>query len=137
MINILRDKNLYYTYFKQIQKDVNELYHRILEKMAKKEGLIRGNILGKRIDFSGRAVITPDPTLSIDQCILPYVMILELFKLPIAQKIIEIGKFKLLNKAIDTLYSILANNYWVLLEQSLCFYFCMKESFPETLGVFY
>ena len=56
-ISIQRDKNLYYTYFKQLQKDVNELYNRILEKMAKKEGLIRGNILGIRIDFSGRAVI--------------------------------------------------------------------------------
>ena len=101
IINILRDKNLYYTYFKQLQKDVNELYTRILEKMAKKEGLIRGNILGKRIDFSGRAVITPDPTLSLDECCLPYVMILEMFKLPIAKRIIELGRFKLLNKAID------------------------------------
>jgi len=101
MIDIIKDKNLYYTYFKQLQKDVNELYHRILEKMAKKEGLIRGNILGKRIDFSGRAVITPDPTLKLDECVLPYIMILELFKLPIAKRIIELGKFKLLNKAID------------------------------------
>jgi len=101
VIDLARDKNLYYTYFKQIQKDVNELYHRILEKMAKKEGLIRGNILGKRIDFSGRAVITPDPTLSLDECILPYVMILEIYKLPIAKRIIELGKFKLLNKAMD------------------------------------
>jgi len=114
MINILRDKNLYYTYFKQLQKDVNELYHRILEKMAKKEGLIRGNILGKRIDFSGRAVITPDPTLNIDQCVLPYIMILELFKLPIAKRIIEIGKFKLLNKAIDFVDKCIETNNPVL-----------------------
>jgi len=101
VLDIIRDKNLYYTYFKQLQKDVNELYHRILEKMAKKEGLIRGNILGKRIDFSGRAVITPDPTLKLDECVLPYVMVLELYKLPISKRIIELGKFKLLNKAMD------------------------------------
>ena len=101
VLDILRDKNLYYTYFKQLQKDVNELYHRILEKMAKKEGLIRGNILGKRIDFSGRAVITPDPTLKLDECILPYTMILEIYKLPISKRIIQVGKFKLLNKAMD------------------------------------
>jgi DNA-directed RNA polymerase subunit beta' len=101
MLDIIRDKKLYYTYFKQLQKDVNELYHRILEKMAKKEGLIRGNILGKRIDFSGRAVITPDPTLNLDECVLPYIMVLEIFKLPIAKRIIQLGKFKLLNKAID------------------------------------
>ena len=101
VIDIQRDKNLYYTYFKQLQNDVSELYSRILEKMAKKEGLIRGNILGKRIDFSGRAVITPDPTLRLDECKLPYLMILEIFKLPISKRIIEIGKYKLLNKAID------------------------------------
>ena len=101
VIDIRRDKSLYYTYFKQLQKDVSELYTRILEKMAKKEGLIRGNILGKRIDFSGRAVITPDPTLNLDECKLPYLMILEIFKLPIAKRILALGKFKLLNKAID------------------------------------
>ena len=101
ILDITRDKSLYYVYFKQIQKDVNELYHRILEKMAKKEGLIRGNILGKRIDFSGRAVIAPDPTLNLDECVLPYIIVLEIFKLPIAKRIIELGKFKLLNKAID------------------------------------
>ena len=101
IINIYKDKSLYYTYFKQLQKDVNELYSRILEKIAKKEGLIRGNILGKRIDFSGRAVITPDPTLTLDECKLPYLMVLEIYKLPIAKRILELGKFKLLNLAID------------------------------------
>jgi len=101
IVDIHRDKALYYTYFKQLQKDVNELYTRILEKMAKKEGLIRGNILGKRIDFSGRAVITPDPTLELEECKLPYLMVLEIFKLPIAKRILELGKFKLLNQAID------------------------------------
>ncbi len=114
VIDIIRDKNLYYTYFKQLQKDVNELYHRILEKMAKKEGLIRGNILGKRIDFSGRAVITPDPTLKLDECVLPYVMILELYKLPIAKRIIELGKFKLLNKAMDFVDSCIDLNSPIL-----------------------
>jgi len=100
-IDLMRDKNLYYTYFKQLQSDVNTLYIQILEKMAKKEGLIRGNILGKRIDFSGRAVITPDPTIKLDECIISYYIILELYKIPIAKRIIEIGKFKLLNKAMD------------------------------------
>lgn len=116
VINIHRDKALYYTYFKQLQKDVNELYTRILEKMAKKEGLIRGNILGKRIDFSGRAVITPDPTLSLEECKLPYLMILELFKLPIAKRIIQLGKFKLLNKAIDFVDQCIDNQSPILLK---------------------
>jgi len=101
LVDINRDKKLFYNYFIQIQKDVNELYSHILSKMAKKEGLIRGNILGKRIDFSGRAVIIPGPTLNLDECELPYLMFLELFKLQIAKKLIELGKFKLLNNAID------------------------------------
>ena len=95
------DRNLFYNYYRQIQKDVNELYAYILEKMSKKEGLIRGNILGKRIDFSGRAIIVPDPTLSMEYCSLPYLMFLELFKLKIAKKIISIGRFKKINNALD------------------------------------
>ena len=114
IIDIYKDKSLYYTYFKQLQKDVNELYTRILEKMAKKEGLIRGNILGKRIDFSGRAVITPDPTLSLNECKLPYLMVLEIFKLPIAKRILELGKFKLLNKAIDFVDECIDKNNTIL-----------------------
>jgi len=113
-INIHADKNVYYTYFTQLQSVVNELYTRILEKMAKKEGLIRGNILGKRIDFSGRAVITPEPTLNLNECVLPYLMILELFKLPTAKRIIELGHFKLLNKAINFVDQCIETNDPVL-----------------------
>jgi DNA-directed RNA polymerase subunit beta' len=113
-IDIRSDKNMYYTYFKQLQGVVDELYDQILAKMAKKEGLIRGNILGKRIDFSGRAVISPDPTLNLNECVLPYLMILEMFKLPIARRIIQLGKFKLLNKAIDFVDRCIATNSPVL-----------------------
>ena len=101
LIDIKRDKLLYYQYYIQVQKDVNELYNHILEKLSKKEGLIRGNILGKRIDFSGRAVIIPDPLLTIDYCVLPYLMVLELYKLQIAKRLIEKAKFKMLNAAKD------------------------------------
>jgi len=100
-VNLHHNKDLYYTYFRQLQVVINELYIHILEKLSKKEGLIRGNILGKRIDFSGRAVIVPDPQISLDECVLPYVMILEIFKLPIAKRLIELGRVKLLNKAIN------------------------------------
>ena len=101
VIDISRDKTLFYSYFKQLQKDVMELYEHIIDKLSKKEGLIRGNILGKRIDFSGRAVIIPDPSLKIDECSLPYMGFLELFKLQISKKLIELSKFKLLNESID------------------------------------
>jgi DNA-directed RNA polymerase beta' subunit len=109
-ININNNKDLYYTYFRQLQMVVNELYTHILDKLSKKEGLIRGNILGKRIDFSGRAVIVPDPTINIDECVLPYVMVLEIFKLQIAKRLIELGKYKLLNKAISAVEYCIEKN---------------------------
>jgi len=99
--DIMGDKNLFYSYFKQLQRDVNELHEHIISKLSKKEGLIRGNILGKRIDFSGRGVIIPDPTLELNECSLPYQMFLELFKLQIAKKLIDIGRYRLLNSAIN------------------------------------
>ncbi len=101
IVNVKNNKTLFYNYYRQLQKDVFELYEVIIKKLSKKEGLIRGNILGKRIDFSGRAIIAPDPTLNIDQCSLPYIMFLELFKLQVAKKLILVGKFRLLNEAID------------------------------------
>jgi len=101
ILNIQHDKSLYYTYFKQLQKEVNELYDYIISKLSKKEGLIRGNILGKRVDFSGRAIIVPEPSLSLDECSLPYLMILELFKIQIAKKLIDIKKFKLLPESLN------------------------------------
>jgi len=100
LLDIQRDKTLFYQYFNQIQRYVNDLYNHVLVKMSKKEGLIRGNILGKRLDFSGRAVIIPDPLLKINQCCLPYLMILELYKLQISRKLIELGHFRMLNEAV-------------------------------------
>jgi DNA-directed RNA polymerase subunit beta' len=45
-----------------------------------KQGRFRQNLLGKRVDYSGRSVIVPDPTLKLHQCGLPKKMALELFK---------------------------------------------------------
>lgn len=39
----------------------------IKQRLKAKEGRIRGNLMGKRVDFSARTVITPDPNLKIDQ----------------------------------------------------------------------
>src|SRR5213082_1198860 len=45
-----------------------------------KSGRFRQNLLGKRVDYSGRSVITVGPTLKLHQCGLPKLMALELFK---------------------------------------------------------
>ncbi len=54
-----------------------------------KEGRFRKNLLGKRVDYSGRSVIVGGPELRMDQCGLPRIMALELFKPLIYAKLIE------------------------------------------------
>ena len=41
------------------------------QRLKGMEGRVRGNLMGKRVDFSARTVITPDPNLSIDQVGVP------------------------------------------------------------------
>jgi len=43
----------------------------LVERLKGKEGRIRGNLMGKRVDFSARSVITPDPNISIDELGVP------------------------------------------------------------------
>jgi DNA-directed RNA polymerase II subunit RPB1 len=43
----------------------------LTERLKSKEGRIRGNLMGKRVDFSARSVITPDPGISIDELGVP------------------------------------------------------------------
>jgi len=54
-----------------------------------KQGRFRQNLLGKRVDYSGRSVIVSGPELSIDQCGLPKMMALELFKPFVIGRLIE------------------------------------------------
>lgn len=50
------------------------------EMLRGKQGRFRQNLLGRRVDYSGRSVIVVDPELHMDQCGLPKIMALELFK---------------------------------------------------------
>ncbi|CAI0559454.1 unnamed protein product [Linum tenue] len=50
----------------------------ICSRLKAKEGRIRGNLMGKRVDFSARTVITPDPTINIDQLGVPWSIALNL-----------------------------------------------------------
>ncbi len=50
------------------------------DSLKGKQGRFRQNLLGKRVDYSGRSVIVVDPKLKLDQCGLPKKMALELFK---------------------------------------------------------
>ena len=65
---------------------------RSLADMLKgKTGRFRQNLLGKRVDYSGRSVIVVGPELKIHQCGLPKYMALELFKPFVIQKLVERG----------------------------------------------
>jgi DNA-directed RNA polymerase II subunit RPB1 len=50
----------------------------LTERLKSKEGRIRGNLMGKRVDFSARSVITPDPNIAIDELGVPVKMAMNL-----------------------------------------------------------
>ena len=62
------------------------------EMLKGKQGRFRQNLLGKRVDFSGRSVIVTGPELKLHQCGLPKKMALELFKPFIYAKLDQLGK---------------------------------------------
>lgn len=61
----------------------------ISDSLKGKQGRFRQNLLGKRVDYSGRSVIVVGPELNLDQCGLPKHMALELFRPFIIAKILE------------------------------------------------
>ncbi len=54
-----------------------------------KQGRFRQNLLGKRVDYSGRSVIVVGPTLKLHQCGLPKIMALELFKPFVMKRLVD------------------------------------------------
>lgn len=66
-------------------------YKSLSDMLRGKQGRFRQNLLGKRVDYSGRSVITPGPELKINQCGLPKTMALELFKPFVLREIIAEG----------------------------------------------
>ena len=62
------------------------------EMLRGKQGRFRQNLLGKRVDYSGRSVIVVGPSLKIYQCGLPKEMALELFKPFVVKRLVEMGK---------------------------------------------
>jgi len=61
----------------------------LADTLKGKQGRFRQNLLGKRVDYSGRSVIVVNPKLNIDQCGLPKIMALELFKPFIISQLIK------------------------------------------------
>ena len=81
-----------------------------------KQGRFRQNLLGKRVDYSGRSVIVVGPQLSLNQCGLPKEMAIELFKPFVVNKLIERGlvqNIKSAKKKIERSESVV----WDILEE--------------------
>ncbi|MDN5071268.1 DNA-directed RNA polymerase subunit beta' [Aliarcobacter butzleri] len=81
-----------------------------------KQGRFRQNLLGKRVDFSGRSVIVVGPSLNMDQCGIPKKMALELFKPHLMAKLEEKGYATTL-KAAKRLIENESNEVWECLNE--------------------
>src|ERR687897_3857844 len=81
--------------------DLNDLYRRVINRnnrlkrlldlLKGKQGRFRQNLLGKRVDYSGRSVIVVGPELRLHQCGLPKQMALELFKPFVMKRLVDQG----------------------------------------------
>ena len=84
------------------------------DNLKSKQGLFRQNLLGKRVDYSGRSVIVVGPQLKLNQCGLPKHMALELFRPFIISKILETelafnirGANRLIEEGVPEVWAIL------------------------------
>src|SRR6266545_2399483 len=81
-----------------------------------KQGRFRQNLLGKRVDYSGRSVIVVGPELKLNQCGLPKLMALELFKPFIMSRLVErksVQNIKAAKKYVDSM----TEEVWDVLEE--------------------
>lgn len=77
---------------KAVAQTANQRKLKSLSDMLRgKQGRFRQNLLGKRVDYSGRSVIVVGPKLDLNQCGLPKYMALELFKPYVIQRLIAEG----------------------------------------------
>ena len=81
-----------------------------------KQGRFRQNLLGKRVDYSGRSVIVAGPELRLHQCGLPKMMALELFKPFIMSRLVERKQVQNI-KAAKKLVDAMVPEVWDVLEE--------------------
>ncbi|MCX6757659.1 MAG: DNA-directed RNA polymerase subunit beta' [Candidatus Nomurabacteria bacterium] len=86
----------------------------LADNLKSKQGLFRQNLLGKRVDYSGRSVIVVGPQLKLNQCGLPKHMALELFRPFVISKILQAemafnirGANKLIEEGVPEVWAML------------------------------
>ena len=94
----------------------NRALKSLSDMLKGKQGRFRQNLLGKRVDYSGRSVIVVGPELKIYQCGLPKEMAIELFKPFVMKELVAKGtahNIKAAKKMVDSL----KNEVWDVLEE--------------------
>jgi DNA-directed RNA polymerase subunit beta' len=94
----------------------NRALKSLSDMLKGKQGRFRQNLLGKRVDYSGRSVIVAGPSLRIHQCGLPKLMALELFKPFIMARLVErksVQNIKAAKKMVDSMIP----EVWDVLEE--------------------
>ncbi|GBD34096.1 DNA-directed RNA polymerase subunit beta' [bacterium HR34] len=88
-VDALLDNSMRKTAATQATTGGTRLLKSLADIIKGKQGRFRQNLLGKRVDYSGRSVIVVGPELKIDECGLPKKMALEIFKPFVIHKILE------------------------------------------------
>src|SRR5881275_2520644 len=94
----------------------NRALKSLSDMLKGKQGRFRQNLLGKRVDYSGRSVIVAGPNLRLHQCGLPKLMALELFKPFIMSRLVErkiVQNIKAAKKYVDSMEP----EVWDILEE--------------------
>ncbi len=86
------------------------------DNLKSKQGLFRQNLLGKRVDYSGRSVIVVGPELKLNQCALPKHRALELFRPFVISKILE-GELAFNIRGANKLIEERTPEVWAMLEE--------------------
>jgi len=94
----------------------NRALKSLSDMLKGKQGRFRQNLLGKRVDYSGRSVIVSGPSLQLHQCGLPKLMALELFKPFIMSRLVQrqaVQNIKAAKKMVDSMIP----EVWDVLEE--------------------
>ena len=113
-VDALIDNNMRKAGMTQATTGGKRLLKSLADILKGKQGRFRQNLLGKRVDYSGRSVIVGGPDLKLHQCGLPKHMALELFKPFVIRKILEKelaynvrGATRLVDQKTDEVWAIL------------------------------
>ena len=100
----------------QSNKDGEKQFKSIVDMLKGKQGRFKQNLLGKRVDYSGRSVIVVGPKLQLNQCGIPTRMASELFKPFVYEKLVKYGIASTM-KSARKIVSLEKNEIWDVLAE--------------------